>query len=214
MTKQAENGHQRCKVRQQCKVIDLADGGTPGISPGGERAAAEGSSQGPFGQTNRVGGQVDSGEVPREGHRQHGRPGGALPAQCVGGAAEDDSDRGDQQRRGQRRPPPGWPIDGGLMPNRFSTNAPRGLIITLRELIITLGRVMIMRRASRRIRKGSGVHAARQRHEAPGSVRGRSPSRVVLDVTDVGGGTMASTPVRHHRVHRRRLCGLDHPCGE
>jgi hypothetical protein len=55
---------------------------------------------------------------------------------------------------------PNCRLTAGFVPNRFSTCAPRGLIITLRELIITVGRVMIMRRAGGRLSGASCAHAA------------------------------------------------------
>jgi hypothetical protein len=171
------------------------------IEHGGASRAASGGASGSRG----VLGKRHIGHASRLKHARYARA--PAPAPASGPAAPaptSSSPRADlshapRLRRGRGRPAsedlrPNCRLMVGFVPDRFCPCAPRGLIITLRELIITLGRVMIMRRAGMRIRGQRCAHAARQRHAALGSARGMSPWRVVLDVNDVGGGIMTSTP--------------------
>jgi hypothetical protein len=164
------------------------------IEHGGESRAASGGASGSRGVPRKS----HTGHASRLKHARYARgpafdPAAPAPASS---SLRADLSHAPRLRRGLSASEdlrPNCQLMVGFVPDRFSACAPRGLIITLRELIITVGRVMIMRRASR-IRGQRCAHAARQRHEALRSVRGTSPWRVGL--------------------HRRPPCSPDDLCGE
>jgi hypothetical protein len=146
------------------------------IEHGGESRAASGGASGSRGVLEKR----HTDHASRLKHARYARgpaPGPAAPAPASSSLRADLS-HAPRLRRGLPASEdlrPNCRLMVGFVLNRFRACAPRGLIITLRELIITLGRVMIMRRASKEDQRAG-------RHRA-----------WVLDVNDVGGGIMTST---------------------